>query len=702
MAKKLTGLLLILFTILILVGCTTLIDKVDVTFHVDGKTVVTKQKLGAAVDLIADPKVEGKTFLGWFTDAATTRALENDAVVTIDMHIYAKFNKPDEQGEETKEKVTITFSVDNTLSNLTLNKGSVIVFIKDPIKEDHDFDGWFYDEEFTQLAKSTDTVDSDITLYAKFSKTPVNPNLKTVDFEPIGKDNVLSQRKARIMYQDTIPYMGLKEFLKLIEGVIDYNTKTQPKNVVIDEKEYVRYKYIDYIEDSNGAILKSVVEYYYNGVLLEEDIESYSMFLNHQLDKVEVSSYDFFSSIENQDDQASSDMKLTFVNQNEVSELEGNIIFKFSDYNIDIIKEEDDLYLPITVLNQLFLADIYYDIYFNNDKIYGFEFSEFYGEDFDTIEKKAKLTTSSSNTEDIPQQLKEYQYNFLAFILDHFYGIKKTDNNSYKTFLSTYYAKLVNSTNDDHYNAMRQILADLDDLHISHLVDGYYNYTGAKDPTIRSRTTKFFNVFDELDPMYDDDGMYKVRYTKDAKTAVVPILEFELDTPATTKTYLDQVKSKTGVENVVFDLTLNTGGIVGTAWEIMGFMTNSSFLYYEYNPLSKTKSTIEIKSGYPHYNYKYYILTSPITFSSGNMLAGMAKDNNLAKIIGYKTGGGASSIIGLVMPTGGLYVISSNSVYTNSQFESTEYGFDPDIKYPGTNYLSLYDLNYLQSVVNSN
>ena len=702
MTKRITALFLTLFTIIILVGCTLPTKKVDVTFHIDGKTVVTQQKLGDVVELIADPNIEGKTFLGWFTDASITKALENNAKVVKNMNIYAKFDKSGDQEGETKEKVKITFNVDNTLSSMTINKGSVISFIKDPVKEDYDFDGWFYNEDFTNKAKSTDKVESDITLYAKFTKTSLNPKLTTVDFEPIGTGNVLPKRKARLMYQDEIPYMGLKEFLKLIDGVIDYDTKTKPKNVTIDGQEYVRYKYMEYNETNSGSIIKSVIEYYKDGVLLKDETENYMMFINHNTDRIEVTEYDFFSSIENQDDQASSDMKLTFIDQNEVSDLEGNIVFKLSEYNIVIIKEEDDVYLPITLLNQLFLADIYYDLYFNNDKIFGFDFGEVYGDDFEKIENKAKLTTSSSNDKNIPQQLKEYQYNFLSFVLDHFYGIKRADNSSYKTFLSTYYNQLVNSNNDDHYTTMRQIFADLDDLHVSHLIDGFYNYTDYVDPTYGSRTTKFNNVYDKLEPMYDDDRMYDVRYTKDGKTTIVPILEFKLDTPADTKEYLDKVKENPNILNVVFDLSLNVGGIVGTAWEIMGFMTDSSFLYYEYNPLSKTKSTVEIKSGYPYYNYNYYILTSPITFSSGNMLAGMAKDNNLAKIIGYKTGGGASSIIGLVLPTGGLYIISSNSVYTNSQFVSTEYGFGPDFKYPGTDYLKLYDDDYLQSIVNAN
>nr|WP_235670964.1 S41 family peptidase [Mycoplasmopsis bovis] len=35
-------------------------------------------------------------------------------------------------------------------------------------------------------------------------------------------------------------------------------------------------------------------------------------------------------------------------------------------------------------------------------------------------------------------------------------------------------------------------------------------------------------------------------------------------------------------------------------------------------------------------------MTSPITYSSGNLFAGIVKDNKIAKIIGFKAAGGAS------------------------------------------------------------
>lgn len=60
-----------------------------------------------------------------------------------------------------------------------------------------------------------------------------------------------------------------------------------------------------------------------------------------------------------------------------------------------------------------------------------------------------------------------------------------------------------------------------------------------------------------------------------------------------------------------------------------------------------------------------------------------------------------------VLPTGNIAVLSSNNVFANKNFESYEYGVDPDIEFPknsdGSNdYSKLFDVLYIQEIVNKN
>ncbi|NEU03232.1 peptidase S41, partial [Escherichia coli] len=65
-------------------------------------------------------------------------------------------------------------------------------------------------------------------------------------------------------------------------------------------------------------------------------------------------------------------------------------------------------------------------------------------------------------------------------------------------------------------------------------------------------------------------------------------------------------------------------------------------------------------------------------FSAGNIFPQLVRDNNLGKIIGYDTFGGSSAIGYYILPTGDIIQLSSNTVFTNKNFETTEFGIKPD------------------------
>ena len=72
-----------------------------------------------------------------------------------------------DSGVETKETFTVQFS-NTSISNKTVEKGSVMEQPADPNKNDAIFGGWYLDEAMTVPAKFPITVDGNLTIYAKY------------------------------------------------------------------------------------------------------------------------------------------------------------------------------------------------------------------------------------------------------------------------------------------------------------------------------------------------------------------------------------------------------------------------------------------------------------------------------------------------------------------------------------------------------
>ena len=134
----------------------------------------------------------------------------------------------------------------------------------------------------------------------------------------------------------------------------------------------------------------------------------------------------------------------------------------------------------------------------------------------------------------------------------------------------------------------------------------------------------------------------------------------------------------------------------------LAYMTDDVIYYHSQNPTTKATVSYTIYDEYPKFDYNWYVLVSPITFSAANMMASTVQEQGIATVIGITSSGGASSISGLVLPTGDVLFYSSTSVISrklpDGSFESVEYGVTPDIIF--SEYNDLYDLNYIQNEVN--
>ena len=144
------------------------------------------------------------------------------------------------------------------------------------------------------------------------------------------------------------------------------------------------------------------------------------------------------------------------------------------------------------------------------------------------------------------------------------------------------------------------------------------------------------------------------------------------------------------LENVTLDLTYNTGGNVGALYRVVGFVTDQPFKVSGIDGDTGGASTSYVLiNGTPTYpNLNWSLLTSKVTFSAANSLATIFMENDLGPIMGIKSGGGASSITPILLPTGTAFTMSSNNISayrtgtgtTEDPFvyHSVEFGVEPD------------------------
>lgn len=145
---------------------------------------------GTTFTLPENPTVKGYTFVRWYTDSNFTTAWNSTNQVTSDTTLYAKWN-------------TKYFTVSHDLMGYANNPATVnvqegnthtpsTVYISG-----YEFIGWYKDSNYTNAWTSTDTVNTNITLYAKYEpktySVTLNSNIQNISN---GSANVVYKTKS--------------------------------------------------------------------------------------------------------------------------------------------------------------------------------------------------------------------------------------------------------------------------------------------------------------------------------------------------------------------------------------------------------------------------------------------------------------------------------------------------------------------------
>ena len=165
------------------------------------------------------------------------------------------------------------------------------------------------------------------------------------------------------------------------------------------------------------------------------------------------------------------------------------------------------------------------------------------------------------------------------------------------------------------------------------------------------------------------------------------------------------------IENVVIDLSLNSGGDVNSAACLLSWLLGEGYITLANSftdGLSVSKYRADISRDHLFNDddsirgkKKLFCLISPITFSSANLTAGMLKNSGAVTIIGQQSLGGC----GIVTPSSSgwdsIFVISgfrTVAAVKNGSWYDLDQGITPDV------YISdadvFYDRGKLTDIIN--
>ena len=429
----------------------------------------------------------------------------------------------------------------------------------------------------------------------------------------------------------------------------------------------------------------------------------------------------------------------------------------YSKYNIDLIGDSGKLYFPLTTLSDLFDC-IYHAAEYVDNKLYFVQTMSSTSEQDGYFDRSSVYEQTERS-----QAMIDYTYNELCFLMDHFYGkppkaaiSKSIAEKGFDKTLDDYaeIKQLLKSKNRADFQLGLLLLTDaVDDgghtiMFAGMLVDmDIYGENEECDMLSEFQSkmmmsdkateiiTKQENeaisgtvaIENARSKMLKDATLVKKNeenatffYVK-GETALFCFNQYKHPVVRDFAWALDYA-SKKGVKNFVIDIASNGGGDECISHFINTIISNKQKNSNEIatqmrnaadgNILSKTwtsdldlNGVFDDKDKSVYYDFNYAILTSSKSFSSGNLMPCMAKDNGIL-ILGETSGGGTCMLSKHYYPDGTYFMTSG--IYTMLRGDKTDVDsgakvdFDLTAKTADgkTDYSNFYDFAKLEECIN--
>ena len=465
------------------------------------------------------------------------------------------------------------------------------------------------------------------------------------------------------------------------------------------------------------------IEHTDDSVILERE-NGYTLTFDFANDKLVFLDYDAF--MHNSDDSALIDLVAeTGMDENGNPELiwrdkkasfdryGDEMTVDLKDYGIHMIAQDDGWYVPLQTLNDFTLLPSLIGVVFNGKALFLANDNLFFDYDEGTYTEVAEIYYDVP-TRDRSDALAEYSYNELCLALDTFYGLKEThDIGSFRElFWQIGYDEVLSGNSAmDADNALKSIIDYyFDDLHSAFNEYSCFaglnpipNSTGIANRKLGQHQDAYGKARDAAYP----DGWLK--YEEVGNTAYITFDHFRFlyrasayyqardngetldDTVAQIIYAHEQItRPDSPIENVVLDLTNNTGGEVDAAVVVLGwFLGDAPFSVKNMATGALSTAIYRADINLDHEfdekdtvsDKNLYCLVSPVSFSCGNLVPAALKSSQKVTLMGRTTGGGSCVVQPMTTAYGTVFQISAAnrmSFLKNGAFYDIDQGVDPD------------------------
>ena len=413
-----------------------------------------------------------------------------------------------------------------------------------------------------------------------------------------------------------------------------------------------------------------------------------------------------------------------FVSSNKVYDRNGKpLTMDLGKYKIDIVSRGDECYLPLQTMSDVFFSLQYIYYVFNGEKVIG-----------DVYKGQLMDQAYEAKPADMSQEYALFNFHELCFVMDYFYGLKEEHRiGSFSDFLALDAGAFAQQSGTDSVAfdaALTEILLRFfDDGHsaivrhswrsgqpkgleiVGMLANvGYSTQTRsrAEGKLVDARRAAYPNGV----PSYEEIGDTAF-VTFDAFTVKRQPEEYykleNLDDPQDTielMIYANRMVRREGspVKNIVIDLSMNGGGesdaaIAVASWftgearfSLLDTMTGAETITCYRTDLnlngialsnpeggSETYDPGDTVSG----QYNLYCLTSPSSFSCGNLVPAIFDLAGGVTLIGQRTGGGSNVVFPATTASDMIFQMSGPlqiTTYTNGSLYGVDAGVEPHVR----------------------
>ena len=413
-----------------------------------------------------------------------------------------------------------------------------------------------------------------------------------------------------------------------------------------------------------------------------------------------------------------------------------NTTFKLSDYYIDIYHEGDQYYVPLQTMHDILLAHNYFYTVYNGEKVFVFAYGCALRDQIHSV-KPAEMSETYAG----------FNYNELLFLLDSFYGLKSEHyiDSFEELILNTGLFEGLTSTDPVAFDKALSKLTGkyLDDLHSGYSdssalspveeeggEEDLEDSSAAFEDIGTSSSAGFTNMlsygaermkYNEDMNIFEEEEIYDYREVGD--TAIITFDHFtakkqdyykeaDLDNPQDTieliaSAHKQIMRENSPIKNVVLDLSNNGGGDADAAAFVIAWFTGSKQLGLR-NTLTGAQSVVSYEAdvnldkefgaedslvlGSFNHDLNLYCMTSPNSFSCGNLVPAVFKGAYGITLIGKASGGGSCVVLPCTSASGAQFQISGTSqisVIKNGSFYNADTGIEVDV--PITSTETMYD-----------